>query len=204
VGKILSRHEEEQKCPEFDVQDEERPDVKKRFSAIHLWVLSDLPPKRGRGLPHFRVGDRVQYQVGDRMTTGTIERIVTSEELTSGNRIIRASKEDPQFIIKNDHAGTTSHHLIGALERLSPEMESLPESVARQPGTADLKPGDKVQYKQGRDMQTGVILKKLTETTDFGGHLIHATEHDPQYQVQNDKTGTISHHHGISFRKLGR
>ncbi len=54
--------------------------------------------------------------------------------------------------------------------------------------------GDKVQWNTSQGKTTGVVKKKLTETTDIQGYTAKATEEDPQYLVESDSTGSEAAH----------
>jgi len=64
----------------------------------------------------------------------------------------------------------------------------------------ELKKGDKVEWKsQGKT--TGEV-KKLTSPTDIKGHHVAASEDNPEYLVESDKTGKEAAHKPDALKKL--
>jgi hypothetical protein len=47
---------------------------------------------------------------------GTVERKIT-EETEAGGRKVKASKDEPQYLVKSEKSGGTAVHKPGALER---------------------------------------------------------------------------------------
>jgi hypothetical protein len=56
------------------------------------------------------------------------------------------------------------------------------------------KPGDKVRWNTPQGMTHGRVKRKLTSGTEVGGQKISASEDDPRYLVESDKTGKQAAH----------
>jgi len=57
-----------------------------------------------------------------------------------------------------------------------------------------LEPGDKVAWQTSQGETHGTVERKATSPTRIKGHEVKATEDDPQYVVQSDKTGARAAH----------
>ena len=60
--------------------------------------------------------------------------------------------------------------------------------------TQTFKPGDKVAWNTAQGKTVGQVVKKLTSRTEIKGHTVAASEDDPQYLVESDKTGSQAAH----------
>lgn len=60
--------------------------------------------------------------------------------------------------------------------------------------------GDRVEWKTRQGKTTGIVKEKLTETTQIKGHTAKATENDPQYLVESDRTGSEAAHKPESLK----
>jgi hypothetical protein len=69
--------------------------------------------------------------------------------------------------------------------------------------TGDLKKGDEVEWETSQGTTSGEVKKKLTSETDVGGHTAKATEDDPQYLVESEKTGAEAAHKPDALKKKG-
>lgn len=65
----------------------------------------------------------------------------------------------------------------------------------------DLSRGDRVEWNTSQGMTTGAVKKKLTSTTDIEGHTAKASEDDPQYLVESEKTGARAAHKPGALKK---
>ena len=63
------------------------------------------------------------------------------------------------------------------------------------------KAGDRVEWDSSEGIIEGKIVRKLTEETHIKGHHVKATESEPQYLVESDKTGAQAAHKPESLRK---
>lgn len=64
------------------------------------------------------------------------------------------------------------------------------------------KNGDRVEWNTSQGKTTGKILKKLTSATDIKEHHIAASEDNPEYLVESDKTGKQAAHKPDALKKL--
>ena len=64
-----------------------------------------------------------------------------------------------------------------------------------------LKSGDHVEWETRQGTTQGTVKKKLTKTTKVKGHTAKATEDDPQFLVESDKTGAEAAHKPESLKK---
>ena len=62
----------------------------------------------------FKKGDRVRWDAGNESSVGTIERRITSDT-QAGGRQVKASEDDPQYLVKSEKTGRTAVHRPGAL-----------------------------------------------------------------------------------------
>jgi hypothetical protein len=60
--------------------------------------------------------------------------------------------------------------------------------------TQTFKPGDQVSWNTPQGKTVGQVVKKLTARTEIKGHTVAASEEDPQYLVESDKTGSQAAH----------
>jgi len=68
------------------------------------------------GMQDFKPGDRVRWRSHGGEAVGTVERKIT-EDTEAGGRTVRASPEEPQYLVKSEKSGGTAVHKPGALER---------------------------------------------------------------------------------------
>lgn len=61
--------------------------------------------------------------------------------------------------------------------------------------------GDAVSWKSHGGEAHGVVVRKLTEETDVGGHAAKATKEDPQYLVETDEGKQAAHKPGAPRRE---
>ncbi len=66
------------------------------------------------------------------------------------------------------------------------------------------KVGDHVTWNSEAGHVSGKITKVHTKDVDYKGHTRHATEDEPQYEIQSDKTDHVAMHKGSALRKLGK
>lgn len=64
------------------------------------------------------------------------------------------------------------------------------------------KKGDRVEWNTSQGKTTGKILKKLTSPTDIKEHHIAASEDNPEYLVESDKTGKQAAHKPDALKKI--
>ena len=66
----------------------------------------------------FKKGDRVAWSSHGGEAVGTVERKITSDT-EAGGRTVRASKDEPQYLVKSEKSGGTAVHKPEALRRAS-------------------------------------------------------------------------------------
>lgn len=66
----------------------------------------------------------------------------------------------------------------------------------------EFKKGDRVEWKTSQGKTTGVVKKKLTSPTDIKGHHVAASEDNPEYLVESDKTGKEAAHKPDALKKV--
>lgn len=64
------------------------------------------------------------------------------------------------------------------------------------------KPGDHVSWNSEAGRVTGRITRVVTREEKFKGYTVHASEDEPQYEIESDKTDHIAMHRGSALRKL--
>ncbi|HYX14463.1 MAG TPA: DUF2945 domain-containing protein [Nostoc sp.] len=64
------------------------------------------------------------------------------------------------------------------------------------------KNGDRVEWNTSQGKTTGKVVKKLTSPTDIKEHHIAASEDNPEYLVESDKTGKQAAHKPDALKKL--
>jgi Hypervirulence associated proteins TUDOR domain len=64
----------------------------------------------------FKKGDRVERNSHGEKAVGTVERKITSDTEAAG-RTVRASKDEPQNLVRSEKPGGTAVHKPGALKR---------------------------------------------------------------------------------------
>jgi Hypervirulence associated proteins TUDOR domain len=64
----------------------------------------------------FKKGDRVERNSHGEKAVGTVERKITSDTEAAG-RTVRASKDEPQYLVRSEKSGGTAVHKPGALKR---------------------------------------------------------------------------------------
>jgi Hypervirulence associated proteins TUDOR domain len=68
--------------------------------------------------------------------------------------------------------------------------------------TEEFKKGDRVQWNSSGGQTTGKVKKKLTEPIDIKSHHVAASEENPQYLVESEKTGKEAAHKPESLEKM--
>lgn len=65
--------------------------------------------------------------------------------------------------------------------------------------TRKFKIGDYVSWNSEADRVSGTIIAVHTSDFDHKGYTHHASESDPQYEIQSDKTDHIAAHKGSAL-----
>ena len=66
----------------------------------------------------FKKGDKVEWDSHGGTAVGHVERKITSDT-EAGGRKVRASKDEPQYLVKSEKSGGTAVHKPGALRKQS-------------------------------------------------------------------------------------
>ena len=63
------------------------------------------------------------------------------------------------------------------------------------------KAGDTVKWDHSQGTTQGKVIKKVTSPTRIKGHKVAASEDNPEYIVESDKTGAKAAHKPTELRK---
>jgi hypothetical protein len=66
----------------------------------------------------------------------------------------------------------------------------------------ELKTGDKVEWNTSQGTTHGTVEKKQTSDTQIKSHKVAASESQPQYIVNSDKSGKKAAHKAEGLRKI--
>jgi hypothetical protein len=64
----------------------------------------------------FKKGDKVKWNSHGGEAVGKVQRKIT-EETDAGGRHVKASEDEPQYLVKSDKSGGTAVHKPGALRK---------------------------------------------------------------------------------------
>ena len=64
------------------------------------------------------------------------------------------------------------------------------------------KVGDHVCWNSEAGHVSGTIIKVHTRNADYKGYTHHASEDDPQYEIQSDKSEHVAMHKGAALLKI--
>ena len=67
-------------------------------------------------MAEFKKGDRVKWSSHGGEAVGTVERKITSDT-EAGGRKVRASSDEPQYLVKSEKSGGTAVHKPTALRK---------------------------------------------------------------------------------------
>ena len=67
-------------------------------------------------MTEFKQGDRVRWSSHGGEAVGTVERRITSDTEAAG-RTVRASEDEPQYLVRSEKSGGTAVHRPDALRR---------------------------------------------------------------------------------------
>ena len=68
-------------------------------------------------MAEFSKGDRVRWKSHGGEAVGTVEKKITSDTEAAG-RTVRASEDEPQYLVKSDKSGGEAVHKASALEKI--------------------------------------------------------------------------------------
>ena len=66
----------------------------------------------------------------------------------------------------------------------------------------EFKQGDKVEWNTPQGKTRGTVKKKLTSRTKVGGQSVAASEDDPRYLVESEKSGKEAAHKSGALEKV--
>jgi len=69
-------------------------------------------------MSEFKKGDKVKWKSHGGEAVGTVEKKITSET-EAGGRKVKASKDEPQYLVKSEKSGGTAVHKPSALKKKS-------------------------------------------------------------------------------------
>ena len=67
-------------------------------------------------MTEFKKGDKVEWNSHGSKAVGTVEKKIT-EETEAGGRKVKASEDDPQYLVKSEKSGGEAVHKPGALKK---------------------------------------------------------------------------------------
>jgi len=68
--------------------------------------------------------------------------------------------------------------------------------------TKRFKVGDHVTWNSEAGHVRGRIIKVHTTDVDYKGYIHHASEDEPQYEIQSDRTDHIAMHKGVALKRI--
>lgn len=66
---------------------------------------------------------------------------------------------------------------------------------------AELKKGERVSWNTSQGRTVGKVKRKLTAPTTIKGHKVAASNENPEYLVQSEKSGDVAAHKPSALRK---
>ena len=66
----------------------------------------------------------------------------------------------------------------------------------------EFKEGDKVEWNTPQGKTWGVVKEKLTSRTEVGGQTVAASDDDPRYLVESEKSGKDAAHRPDALTKV--
>jgi Hypervirulence associated proteins TUDOR domain len=66
----------------------------------------------------------------------------------------------------------------------------------------EFKQGDRVEWNTPQGKTRGTVKKKLTSETEVGGQKVNASEDDPRYLVESEKSGKEAAHKVDALSKV--
>jgi hypothetical protein len=67
---------------------------------------------------------------------------------------------------------------------------------------ATFKVGDHVEWNSEAGRVRGTIKKTITSKIKFKGYTVHASNEEPQYLIESDKTDHMAMHKGSALKKV--
>ena len=66
----------------------------------------------------------------------------------------------------------------------------------------EFKEGDKIEWNTPQGKTRGVVKEKLTSRTEVGGQTVAASDDDPRYLVESEKSGKEAAHKPNALKKV--
>jgi hypothetical protein len=66
----------------------------------------------------------------------------------------------------------------------------------------ELKVGDRVSWNSEAGRVTGIIKKKIVSPIRFKGYMVRASQREPQFMIESEKTDHVAVHKRSALRKL--
>lgn len=66
----------------------------------------------------------------------------------------------------------------------------------------EFKEGDKIEWNTPQGKTRGVVKEKLTSRTEVGGQTVAASDDDPRYLVESEKSGKEAVHKPNALKKV--
>lgn len=66
----------------------------------------------------------------------------------------------------------------------------------------ELKEGDRIEWNTPQGKTRGVVKEKLTSRTEVGGQTVAASDDDPRYLVESEKSGKEAAHKPGALKKV--
>jgi hypothetical protein len=66
------------------------------------------------------------------------------------------------------------------------------------------KAGDHVEWNSEAGRVQGIVKEKVVSEITFKGYTVHASEKEPQYLIESEKTGHLAMHKGAALRKIAK
>lgn len=70
----------------------------------------------------FKKGDRVEWDSSGGTAIGTVEEKITTEK-EAGGRKVKASEDEPQYLVKSEKSGGTAVHKPDALRKTTKKAD---------------------------------------------------------------------------------
>ena len=83
-----------------------------RFLGRHVYPVQQEATMAGK----LKTGDKVSWDTSQGKTHGTVEKEVTGTAKVKGH-VAKASKSDPQYMVKSDKTGAKAVHKPGELKK---------------------------------------------------------------------------------------
>lgn len=64
------------------------------------------------------------------------------------------------------------------------------------------KPGERVEWNTSQGKTVGIVKEKLTKPTHIKGHDVEASEDNPEYLVESEKTGKVAAHKPEALKRV--